>query len=113
MQRDLSVTEEHLLEMKVYQPYFISNNTIIQFEGSKKRIAEKLSILDIMESFFLDHQTKSSLFFKVNLGDKSELDLLQKENSLKGHCRGGLLNSMNSISNDSQVYKNLPDSIPN
>ena len=83
MQRDLNVTEEYLLEMKVYQPYFISNNTIIQLGGNKnsKVIGEKLSILDIMESYFLDHQTKSSLFFKVNLGDRSELDLMQKDNS--------------------------------
>ena len=54
--RDLNLTEEYLLEMKVYQPYFISNNTIIKFEGNKNSrvIAEKLSILDIIESYFLD-----------------------------------------------------------
>ena len=75
---DLSQTEEFLLDMKVYQPYFITNSTIIQVDGSKKLNVspEKLSIMDILELYFVKHQTKSSLFFKVNLGDLSEIRML-------------------------------------
>ena len=75
---ELSHAEEYLLEMKVYQPYFITNSTIIQFEGAKKLNVspEKMSIMDILELYFVKHQTKSSLFFKVNLGDQSEIRLL-------------------------------------
>ena len=76
----MSQTEELLMDMKVYQPYFITNSTIIQFEaeGVKKLNVspEKLSIMDILELYFVKHQTKSSLFFKVNLGDLSEIRML-------------------------------------
>jgi len=29
---ELTLLEEELLEVKIYQPYFLSNNTIIQFD---------------------------------------------------------------------------------
>jgi hypothetical protein len=52
---NLSTLEEDLLEQKIYQPYFISNNTIIQFEPRKKFNVkpEKLSVMDILQSYHL------------------------------------------------------------
>lgn len=68
---EFSQSEEKLLEMKIYQPYFISNSTIIQFEKNRTLniFPEKLSIIEILESYYLENKGKSNLYFKVNLGD--------------------------------------------
>ena len=107
---ELSQAEEYLLEMKVYQPYFITNSTIIQFEGVKKLnvVPEKLSIMDILELYFVKHQTKSSLFFKVNLGDLSEIRLLQ--NSVYSQSKAKGLLSNNSI--NASIVEKMMNSLP-
>jgi hypothetical protein len=78
MNPDLSPLEEELLEIKIYQPYFISNSTIIQFERKKKFNVkpEKLSIMDILQSYYMENKNNSSLFFKVNLGDVTDLSFM-------------------------------------
>jgi hypothetical protein len=55
LNQELSPAEEEILELKIYQPYLISNSTIIQFEMNKKFNVkpEKLSIMDILEQYFL------------------------------------------------------------
>jgi hypothetical protein len=58
-----------MLELKIYVPYFISNETIIQYQSSLKKATtpKKLSIMDILEAHFLEKKTNSRLFFKVDL----------------------------------------------
>ena len=59
------------MDLKIYQPYFMSNSTIIQFEKKKKGalVPEKVSMIKILESHFLQKQSHSRLYFKVNLRD--------------------------------------------
>ena len=61
-----------MLELKIYQPYFISNETIIQYQAKKVGVPQKLSILDILEAHFLQKRAKSRLYFKVDLTEDVE-----------------------------------------
>lgn len=108
----MSQLEEDLLEIKIYQPYFISNSTIIQFDRKKKFNVkpEKLSIMDILQAYFIENKNNSSLFFKVNLGDLTDLSLMQNINDDKASRKfSDLLENPNS-SISSQNSKLHPDS---
>jgi hypothetical protein len=37
---------------------------------------EKLSIMDILQSYYMENKNNSSLFFKVNLGDVTDLSFM-------------------------------------
>ena len=64
---------EIMLNLKIYQPYFISHATIIQYEQEMRynmqTKPQKYSITDILDSYFMKRQTSSRLFFKVNLNE--------------------------------------------
>lgn len=57
--------------MKAYEPYLISNSTILEYQIESDMNVdvklEKFSIMDILETNFLKGNTK--LYFKVNLFD--------------------------------------------
>jgi len=42
------------MELKIYQPYFISHSTIIEYQPTKSNLKkdEKLSIVDILEGHY-------------------------------------------------------------
>ena len=68
-----------ILELKIYQPYFISNSTRIQYSSVRNKYAsklfsEKLSLMEIVEEHFLQKKPLTRLFFKVNLTDDVELN---------------------------------------
>lgn len=69
---DLNQTEK--LNHKVFIPYYISNNTIIEFE--KWDANSKLSLMDIIQTYFNSKKVSSKYYFKV-------LDLEDEENSDK------------------------------
>lgn len=61
--------EHYLLNFKIYQPFFISNSTIIAYQLlSDEQKLEKFSIMDILNA----NQNKGNqkLYFKVNTSDK-------------------------------------------
>jgi hypothetical protein len=64
---------EIMLSLKIYQPYFISHATIIQYEQEMRynmqTKPQKYSITDILDSYFMKNQSSSRLFFKVNLNE--------------------------------------------
>ena len=64
---------EIMMNLKIYQPYFISHATIIQYEQEMRynlqTKPQKYSISDILDSYFMKNQTSSRLFFKVNLNE--------------------------------------------
>ena len=66
-----SEMEHYLLNLKAYEPYLISNSTIIEYKIESDINVEvklqKLSIMDILENHFVKGNTK--LYFKVNLFD--------------------------------------------
>ena len=70
----LSLLEQSMLELKIYMPYFISNETIIQYQQQLKDVMtpKKLSIMDILEAHFLEKKSASRLFFKVDLSDQAQ-----------------------------------------
>jgi hypothetical protein len=49
---------------KIYQPYFISNNTIIQYQDNNE---ESVSLMEIIESYIKLRKINSKLYFKVNM----------------------------------------------
>jgi hypothetical protein len=61
-----------LLNIKIYEPYFISSSTILQYKVEQKINVdvkvEKYSIKEILESQF--SQERSKLYFKVDLFDE-------------------------------------------
>jgi hypothetical protein len=61
--KDLSEIEKNILELKIYQPYFISNSTILEYQKKNKNETEKLSIMDILETHFLRKKVACKLFF--------------------------------------------------
>lgn len=86
--KDLSQTETQILELKIYQPYFISNSTILEYQNKNKNEAEKLSIMDILETHFLREQRACKLFFKVNLSEHLDNSpLIIQENNSKLHSK--------------------------
>lgn len=58
-----------MMDLKVFEPYFINNMTIKEYE--EKSLS--LSILDILKKFAKSTENKTSmrLFFKVNLKDNA------------------------------------------
>lgn len=57
-----------MMNLKVYQPYFISHSTIIEYQKYYDNIVdkgEKLSLIDILERHLLSKKQMSRLFFKV------------------------------------------------
>ena len=108
---ELSFNEEYLLELKIYQPYFITNSTIIQLQGNKTLniFPEKLSIMEILESHFLENKNKSSLFFKVNLGDLNEIQILQHIDRSRSRQFSGLLDELNSMESQSPASHSRED----
>ena len=108
---ELSFNEEYLLELKIYQPYFITNSTIIQLQGNKTLniFPEKLSIMEILESHFLENKNKSSLFFKVNLGDLNEIQILQHIDRSRSRQFSGLLDESNSMESQSPASHSRED----
>lgn len=58
------MSEESLLMQKIYSPYFISNRTILEFNGADK--GDILSIKDIIWLFIRGRKKETKLYFKVN-----------------------------------------------
>ena len=54
---------EQMLKHPVFEPYFISNTTILQYENQD--LNKKLSIMDIVETFFLTKKVATKLYFKI------------------------------------------------
>ena len=63
------------LNQQIYIPYFISNSTIIEFE--KQEAGVKLSLMDIINTFFNSKKFASKFYFKViEVEEESETDEL-------------------------------------
>ena len=60
---DFNLRAETILKRPVFEPYFISNTTILQYENQDS--SKKLSIMDIVETFFLTKKVATKLYFKI------------------------------------------------
>lgn len=67
----LTEMELEMLEMKIYLPYFISYATLIEYQDSGNE-PKKLSIMDILQTYFIQKKTQSRLYFKVNMSDEPQ-----------------------------------------
>ena len=73
-----------MLENKLYAPYFISKQTILQYQDYDPSV--RLSIMDIIEQLHYQKKINSKLYFKVDLNEKiqtkddiSEPDVILEE----------------------------------
>ena len=66
---DTKLTPHQLeaLENKIFSPYLISNKTIISYE--KTTIQKKLSIMDILQTYYTEMSATNKLYFKVEIDE--------------------------------------------
>ena len=69
------------LEQKIYCPYFISKQTIIQYQDYDA--SQRLSMKEIIESFHMQKKQMSKLYFKVNVKDKQPESPKVRKGSMK------------------------------
>ena len=55
------------LENKIFTPYLISNKTIFTYE--KTTILKKLSIMDILQTYYMEMSATNKLYFKVEIDE--------------------------------------------
>ena len=60
------------MTQKIFIPYFISNSTIMEFE--KQKANSKLSLMDIMNTFFNSKKLTSKFYFKVLDMEENEIE---------------------------------------
>jgi hypothetical protein len=53
--------------MQIFEPYFISNTTILQYENQD--VNKKLSLLEIITTYHQANKLQTKLFFKVQKED--------------------------------------------
>ena len=63
-----------LLELKIFEPYFISNQMIEQFEVEENKFGtiiqpEKYSIIDILKKHHREGKKATRVFMRVNLNE--------------------------------------------
>ena len=58
------------LNDRIYEPYFISNSTILEYQNCQ----QKLSILEIVSKYFHQKQQSSKLYFKVMPYTEADLE---------------------------------------
>ena len=66
----LAPVENAQMKSKVYEPYCISNSTILQYGDQEEGF--KLSLHEIISQFMADTKKKSILYFKVYPQKKGE-----------------------------------------
>ena len=69
-----------MIEEKIYSPYFITNNMVINYPKLKE--AELISVRDIIQYFIKSKQINSKLFFKC------DMDMFEKNESKNANDDG-------------------------
>ena len=66
----LTPHQHEALENKIFSPYLISNKTIISYE--KTTIQKKLSIMDILQTYYTEMSATNKLYFKVEIDETGQ-----------------------------------------
>ena len=63
-----------ILEDKIYSPYFISKQTILQYQDEDNDVIQKESFMDIVESLFKNKININKLYLKFDMRDLRKLE---------------------------------------